>query len=133
MKRFFDDLADLYRCKLKLPNAVFTHIDHEDAMVATVFKISQPGKPDLILILKVCKASLKRAKASAGFGVEMFLRSALTSSISLKNFRKTSLADSKLSFFKFFPHRLNRSQISFGHLQWPYAAFLEALFWRGAQ
>lgn len=47
-----DDLADLYRRKLNLPDAVFTYIDHEDAMVAAVFKISQPGRPDLIL--KVC-------------------------------------------------------------------------------
>jgi len=47
-----DDLADFYRQKLNLSNAVFTHIDHEDAMVAAVFKISQPGCPDLIL--KVC-------------------------------------------------------------------------------
>ena len=47
-----DNLADLYRRKLNLPNAVFTHIDHEDATVATVFKISQEGKTDLIL--KVC-------------------------------------------------------------------------------
>ena len=47
-----DDLADLYRRKLNLPNAIFTYIDHEDAMVAAVFKISQPGSHDLIL--KVC-------------------------------------------------------------------------------
>lgn len=47
-----DDLADLYRRKLNLPDAVFTYIDHEDAMVAAVFKISQPQGPDLIL--KVC-------------------------------------------------------------------------------
>jgi Ser/Thr protein kinase RdoA (MazF antagonist) len=47
-----DDLADLYRRKLNLTNAIFTHIDHEDAMVAAVFKILQPGSPDLIL--KVC-------------------------------------------------------------------------------
>lgn len=47
-----DDLADLYRRKLNLPNAVFTHIDHEDAMVAAVFKVSQSESPDLIL--KVC-------------------------------------------------------------------------------
>lgn len=47
-----DDLADLYRRKLNLPNAIFTYIDHEDAMVAAVFKISQPGSRDLIL--KVC-------------------------------------------------------------------------------
>ena len=47
-----DDLADLYRRKLNLSNTVFTHIDHEDAMVAAVFKILQPGSSDLIL--KVC-------------------------------------------------------------------------------
>ncbi len=47
-----DNLAELYRRKLNLPNAVFTNIDHEDAMVAAVFKISQPERPDLIL--KVC-------------------------------------------------------------------------------
>jgi len=47
-----DFLVDLYRRKLHLPNAIFTYIDHEDAMVAAVFKISQPGCPDLIL--KVC-------------------------------------------------------------------------------
>lgn len=47
-----NDFADLYRHKLNFPSAVFTHIDHEDAMVAAVFKISQQGNPDLIL--KVC-------------------------------------------------------------------------------
>jgi len=47
-----DSLADLYRRKLHLPNAIFSYIDHEDAMVAAVFQISQPGSPDLIL--KVC-------------------------------------------------------------------------------
>ena len=47
-----NDLADLYRRKLNLPNAFFTYIDHEDAMVAAVFKISQSESPDLIL--KVC-------------------------------------------------------------------------------
>lgn len=47
-----DELAELYRRKLDLPNAVFRYIDHEDAMVAAVFKISQSGNSDLIL--KVC-------------------------------------------------------------------------------
>ncbi len=47
-----DNLTDLYRRKLNLPNAVFTYIDHEDAMVAAVFKITQSGSPDLIL--KIC-------------------------------------------------------------------------------
>jgi len=50
--REMDNLADLYRRILRLPNAKFTYIDHEDAMVAAVFKISQPESPDLIL--KIC-------------------------------------------------------------------------------
>ena len=45
-------LIPLYKERLNLPEAKFTFIDHEDAMVAAVFKISQPGSPDLIL--KVC-------------------------------------------------------------------------------
>ena len=45
-------LIPLYKERLNLPEAQFTFIDHEDAMVAAVFKISQPGSPDLIL--KVC-------------------------------------------------------------------------------
>ena len=47
-----NNLADLYRRKLDLPKAVFTYIDHEDAMVAAVFKILQQERSDLIL--KVC-------------------------------------------------------------------------------
>jgi len=47
-----NSLADLYRRKLHLSNAIFSYIDHEDAMVAAVFQISQPGSLDLIL--KVC-------------------------------------------------------------------------------
>lgn len=46
------DLVDLYRRKLNLPNAVFTRVEHEDAMVDAVFKISHSERPDLIL--KVC-------------------------------------------------------------------------------
>ena len=45
-------LIPLYKKRLNLSEAQFTFIDHEDAMVAAVFKISQPGQPDLIL--KVC-------------------------------------------------------------------------------
>jgi len=45
-------LIPLYRNRLNLPEAQFTFIDHEDAMVAAVFRISQPGRPELIL--KVC-------------------------------------------------------------------------------
>lgn len=47
-----DDLIDLYRRKLNLSKANFSYIDHEDAMVAAVFKITQPDGPELIL--KVC-------------------------------------------------------------------------------
>lgn len=47
-----DDFVNVYRQKLNLPNANFSLIDHEEAMVATVFKITQSGYPDLIL--KIC-------------------------------------------------------------------------------
>jgi Ser/Thr protein kinase RdoA (MazF antagonist) len=47
-----NDLINFYKGKLDLPNANFTSIDHEDAMVATVFKVEQIDKKDLIL--KVC-------------------------------------------------------------------------------
>ena len=41
-----------YKNQLHLSEAHFVHIDHEDAMVATVFKITQPDGEQLIL--KVC-------------------------------------------------------------------------------
>lgn len=47
-----ESLISLYKERLNLPKAQFTFIDHEDAMVAAVFRISQLGSPDLIL--KVC-------------------------------------------------------------------------------
>lgn len=47
-----ESLISLYKERLNLPEAQFIFIDHEDAMVAAVFKISQSGNPDLIL--KVC-------------------------------------------------------------------------------
>ncbi|HSX03659.1 MAG TPA: aminoglycoside phosphotransferase family protein [Rhabdochlamydiaceae bacterium] len=46
------DLIHKYQQKLNLPNSIFSYIDHEDAMVAVVFKISQANHPDMIL--KVC-------------------------------------------------------------------------------
>ena len=52
MKNKMDDLAELYRQKLSLPNSQFTRIDHDQTMVATVFKITQKGSADLIL--KIC-------------------------------------------------------------------------------
>lgn len=39
----------IYQELLNLPNATFSLIDHEDAMVATVFKIIQPNGDQLIL------------------------------------------------------------------------------------
>lgn len=45
-------LTQFFRHKLGLPNARFTSIDHEDALVAAVFKIEQDSSADLIL--KVC-------------------------------------------------------------------------------
>ncbi len=47
-----ESLISLYKERLNLSQAKFTFIDHEDAMVAAVFKITQSGSPDLIL--KVC-------------------------------------------------------------------------------
>src|SRR5580658_8124980 len=47
-----ESLISLYKEHLNFPKARFTFIDHEDAMVAAVYKISQPGNSDLIL--KVC-------------------------------------------------------------------------------
>ncbi len=47
-----ESLISLYKERLNLPKAQFSFIDHEDAMVAAVFKISQQNSPDLIL--KVC-------------------------------------------------------------------------------
>jgi hypothetical protein len=47
-----ESLIPLYKKRLNLSEAQFTFIDHEDAMVAAVFRISQAGRPELIL--KVC-------------------------------------------------------------------------------
>ena len=47
-----DDLIFAYKERLHLQKAQFTFIDHEDAMVASVFKVTlETGKH---LILKVC-------------------------------------------------------------------------------
>lgn len=45
-------IISVYKKRLNLPEALFTFIDHEDAMVAAVFKVTQPGIPDQIL--KIC-------------------------------------------------------------------------------
>lgn len=42
----------LYKKRLHLQNATFSFIDHEDAIVAIVYKITQSNGPDLIL--KIC-------------------------------------------------------------------------------
>jgi hypothetical protein len=47
-----DNLITLYKQRLNLQNATFTRIDHDDAMVAVVYKIVQ--RNDLPLILKIC-------------------------------------------------------------------------------
>src|SRR5689334_14188597 len=48
-------LISLYKERLNLQQAKFTFIDHEDAMVATVFKVTlESGK---YLILKICSRS----------------------------------------------------------------------------
>lgn len=45
-------LISLYKERLNLQQAKFDFIDHEDAMVATVFKITQPNGEEFIL--KIC-------------------------------------------------------------------------------
>lgn len=47
-----NDLIALYRQRLNLLEAHFSHIDHEDAIVATVFKVTQPDGGQMIL--KIC-------------------------------------------------------------------------------
>ncbi len=38
-----DNIVSFYRERLNLQKANFSHIEHEDAMVATVFKVTQPN------------------------------------------------------------------------------------------
>lgn len=47
-----DDLIALYRQRLNLQEAHFSYIDHEDAMVAVVFKVTQQENKQYIL--KIC-------------------------------------------------------------------------------
>ena len=47
-----ENLLAQYRQRLKLQNAVFSRIDHNEAMVAIVYKITQPDGTQLIL--KIC-------------------------------------------------------------------------------
>jgi len=48
-----DNLAALYQKRLSLLNATFTRIEHEDAIVATIYRVAlSDGKQ---LILKICK------------------------------------------------------------------------------
>lgn len=50
-----DDLISVYKKRLNLQKARFSYIDHEDAMVATVFKVSLEN--DKQFILKICSRS----------------------------------------------------------------------------
>ncbi|MCC2666806.1 MAG: uncharacterized protein K0S63_722 [Gammaproteobacteria bacterium] len=47
-----DNSIDLYQQRLKLQGATFLRIEHDDAMVAVVFKVLQPRSAPLIL--KIC-------------------------------------------------------------------------------
>ncbi len=49
------DLICLYQKILNLPQAFFSRIDHPDAMVATVYLVTQPTKEQLIL--KICDST----------------------------------------------------------------------------
>lgn len=46
------DILSFYKQCLNLQEASFSRIDHEDAMVAIVFRITQPNGEQLVL--KVC-------------------------------------------------------------------------------
>lgn len=47
-----DDIIKTYKERLNLQDACFSHIDHEDALVAMVFKVTlKNGKHQ---ILKIC-------------------------------------------------------------------------------
>ena len=46
-----NSLIELYQQHLKLEKAIFTLIDHEDAIVATVYKVTHVGKQ---FVLKIC-------------------------------------------------------------------------------
>jgi Ser/Thr protein kinase RdoA (MazF antagonist) len=50
-----DNLITLYQQRLNLQNATFSRIEHEDALVAIVYKIAQPN--GIELILKICERS----------------------------------------------------------------------------
>lgn len=50
--RTMDNLITLYQQRLNLQNATFSRIDHDDAMVAIVYKIIEPSGKELIL--KIC-------------------------------------------------------------------------------
>jgi len=47
-----DNIVTLYQQRLNLQHATFSRIDHEDTMVAIVYKVTQPN--DTELILKIC-------------------------------------------------------------------------------
>ncbi len=48
-----NNLITFYQQRLDFQNAAFSRIDHDDAMVAIVYKITQPN--GLQLILKICE------------------------------------------------------------------------------
>lgn len=44
-----DNLITLYQQRLNLQNGMFSRIDHDDAMVAIVYKVTEPNGTQLIL------------------------------------------------------------------------------------
>lgn len=47
-----NDLVNRYREKLNFPNAIFSRIDHDDAMVAVVYRVTRSNGEQFIL--KIC-------------------------------------------------------------------------------
>jgi Ser/Thr protein kinase RdoA (MazF antagonist) len=54
-----DSLIPFYQQRLNLRDATFSRIDHDDAMVAIVYKVTQPNGTELIL--KICARSAREA------------------------------------------------------------------------
>lgn len=50
-----DNLITLYQQRFNLQGAIFSRIEHDDAIVAIVYKVTQPNGPQLIL--KICPRS----------------------------------------------------------------------------
>ena len=63
-----DDRISIYRQQLNLQNAVFSRIEHDDAIVAIVYKITQPNGLQLILKIHKRPRACRQFKLLSIFG-----------------------------------------------------------------